>query len=315
MSAFDPHHDVQIGISDESCTQCGRCVTTCPRGLLVIDAGRVRTVDDLAARCILCGHCTAACEPGALRHSALSPEACPPADNVDLNDAQLERFLRHRRSIRRFRSAPVEPALVDRLLDIARYAPTGKNMQGVHYTVLTGRRIRQLEVATAGFYRRLIGRLTRPIGRHLVKLFAGARGLDSLIKGLPDLRRDVQRVDAGEPCYGHGAPVVIMVHGDELFPTMPEDCCFASYHLILAAESLGLGTCLIGYITSAAGREKAIRAAVELPAGHRIYSTVAVGWSAERFVRLIPRNPANVKRLGDQAPIAAETKRAPVPFQ
>ncbi len=184
------------------------------------------------------------------------------------------------------------------MLDIARYAPTGKNMQGVHYIVATGERIRRLEVAAAAFYRQLIGRLESPIGRKLIKFIAGAKGLEGLLLGLPDLRRDVERVERGEPCYCHGAPVVILIHGEKLYPTMPEDCCFASYHLILAAETLGLGTCLIGYITSAAARSPQIRNAVELPAAHQIYSTLAIGYSAERFGRLVPRHPPNVRTLG-----------------
>jgi len=297
MSVLDPTEEVRIEISADRCTRCGRCVATCPRCLLTREGDAIKTVEDLSERCIVCGHCVAVCEPDALRHSVLSVDAVPPVGEAELNDEQLERFLRRRRSIRRFKTTPVEPSKVDRLLDIGRYAPTGKNMQGVHYTVLTGQRIRQLEVAAASFYRQLGGRLESAIGRRLVGLFAGAKGLDGLLRGLPDMKRDVERVEGGEPCYCHGAPVVILIHGEKLYPTMPEDCCFASYHLILAAETLGLGTCLIGYITSAATRSKAIREAVELPADHQIYSTLAVGYSAERFFRLIPRRAANIRRL------------------
>ena len=79
---------------------------------------------------------------------------------------------------------------------------------------------------------------------------------------------------------------------------MHEDCSYAAYHLVLASETLGLGTCFIGYITAAAGRHRAVREAVELPAGHQVYSTVAIGYSAEKFVRLVPRQPAKVRHLG-----------------
>jgi len=296
MSAFDPAEHIRVEISAEQCNRCGRCVVTCPRRLLVREGDRVKPVDDLSDRCILCGHCVAVCEPGAVRHSAIPTEAAPLSEAVELTDQQLERFLRRRRSIRRFKPDPVEPAKIDRMLDIARYAPTGKNMQGVHHTVVTGEGIRQLEVVTAEFYRQLIRRLERPTGRWLVRLYAGAKGLDGLLKGLPDLKRDVERVDRGEAGYCHAAPVVVLVHGEKLYPTMPEDCSFAAYHLILAAETLGLGSCLIGYITSAAARSQPIRRVVELPPEHHIYSTVAIGYPAERFVRLVPRRPANVRK-------------------
>jgi hypothetical protein len=44
----------------------------------------------------------------------------------------------------------------------------------------------------------------------------------------------------------------------------------------------------------AAARSKTIRERVGLPKGHRVYASLAVGYPAERFFRLVPRNPPNV---------------------
>ncbi len=289
-----PSQTIEIMISNDRCTRCGRCVITCPRCMLVRDGERIRPVDDLS-NCLMCGHCVAVCEPDAIRHSSVPVDAAPPIGELELDDRVLERFLRRRRSIRRFRRDPVEPAKVERLIDIARYAPTGGNMQGVHYTVLTGDKVRHLEVATADFYRQLIRRLENPVGRVLVRLVVGAETLERLLKGVPDLKRDVARIERGEKGYCHNAPLVFLIHGGKLYPTMPEDCCFATYHLILAAETLGLGSCLIGFITSAAACNKTVHDLVGLPDGHHIYSTLAVGYPAERFFRLVPRNPPNIR--------------------
>jgi nitroreductase/Pyruvate/2-oxoacid:ferredoxin oxidoreductase delta subunit len=290
-----PSPTVAITIENERCTRCGRCLITCPRTLLVRDGERIHPVEDLS-NCLICGHCVAVCEPDAIRHSHVPLDAAPALGDLELNDQVLERFLRRRRSIRRFRRDPVEPAKIERLLDIARYAPTGGNVQGVHYTVLTGDEVRRLEVATAGFYRQLIRRLENPFGRLLVRAVVGPDGLERLVKGVPDLKRDVGRVDRNEKGYCHNAPVVFIVHGGRIYPTIPDDCCFATYHLILAAETLALGSCLIGFITQAAARSQAVREVVGLPKGHRIYSTLAVGYPAERFFRLVPRNPPNMQR-------------------
>jgi nitroreductase/ferredoxin len=286
---------VEIAVSSDLCTRCGRCVVTCPRGLLVREGEQIRPVHDLSL-CLLCGHCVAVCEPNAIRHSGVPIEQAPLLGELELNDQLLERFLRRRRSIRRFKRDPVEPAKLERLLDIARYAPTGGNVQGVHYMILTGGEVRQLEVATADFYRQLIRRLESPVGRVMVRLVVGAEALERLLQGVPDLKRDVGRVERGEKGYCHNAPLVIVIHGGKEYPTIPEDCCFATYHLILAAETLGLGSCLIGFITAAAARSKTIRDLVELPDGHHIYAALAVGYPTERFFRLVPRNPPNVRQ-------------------
>lgn len=294
MAGYDPS-DLMIQVEPEKCIRCGQCVATCPRKLIASQSEDVPVAEDLAL-CIECGHCVAACEPGALRHSSVAPEETVAIGDLELTVDDLERFLRRRRSIRRFKKQAVEPEKLDRMLDIARYAPTGKNKQAVHHAVLTGDRIRRLEVATAGFYRMLIGRVESPITRPLVALRAGKKTLEELRWGLPDLKRDVAGVEQGKPTYCHGAPVVVVIHG-ETSSTMHEDCSYAAYHLMLAAETLGLGTCLIGYITAAATRLRAVSDVAEVPAGHQVYSTVAIGYSAEKFFRLVPRRPANVRRL------------------
>lgn len=287
--------DIRIEIVADKCTRCGRCVTTCPRKLISQEGEDVHPVADLSL-CIECGHCVAVCEDDALQHSSIPADAAPAIDEFTLTDGQLERILRRRRSIRRFKSTAVEPDKLDRLFDVARYAPTGKNRQAVYHTVLTGERILRLEAATAGFYRKLIRWAQSPIGRFLVRRKAGRKTLDELIWGLPDMKRDVADVDRGEPTYCHGAPVVVVVHG-EPSSTMHEDCSYAAYHLILAADTLGLGTCLIGYVTAAAGQLRAVREVAEVPADHQVYSTVAIGYAAEKFHRLVPRRPANVRHL------------------
>ncbi|MBN1342258.1 MAG: nitroreductase family protein [Phycisphaerae bacterium] len=290
------HEDgARITISSETCTRCGRCIVTCPRKLLVREGDEVRSVADLSL-CIECGHCVAVCEPGALRHAAIAADATPDIGDLALTDVQLEQFLRRRRSIRKFKSKPVEPEKLDRLFDIARYAPTGKNRQGVLHTVLTADRIMTLERTAAQFYRKLIGRLESPIGRWLVGRVVGQKNLGELLWGLGDLKRDVEQVERGEPTYCHDAPVVVIVSG-EASSTIHEDCSYAAYHLMLAAETLELGTCLIGYITAAAARLKAVRDVAELPPDHQVYSTVAIGYPAERFYRLVPRREANVRHL------------------
>ena len=57
----------------------------------------------------------------------------PYAPAVELVDAVLAR-----RMVRDFDGGPVDPALVDRLLDLARRAPSAGNSQGTEFLVLEG---------------------------------------------------------------------------------------------------------------------------------------------------------------------------------
>lgn len=86
--------------------------------------------------CIACGHCVAVCSTGALdnRKSLLS-------EHVELDDlkvsspVEMEKFLRSRRSIRNYKKELVEQDVIEKLLDLARYAPTGVNRQGISFIV------------------------------------------------------------------------------------------------------------------------------------------------------------------------------------
>ena len=50
----------------------------------------------------------------------------------------FETAVRRRRMVRRFTDEPVDPDLLDRLLDLSRRAPSAGNSQGVAFVVLTG---------------------------------------------------------------------------------------------------------------------------------------------------------------------------------
>ena len=55
-----------------------------------------------------------------------------------MGSAPLETVIRRRRMTRDFSTAPVDPALIDELLEIARRAPSAGFAQGVHFVVLSG---------------------------------------------------------------------------------------------------------------------------------------------------------------------------------
>ncbi len=73
--------------------------------------------------------------------------ACPPE--------ALHAFLRSRRSVRRFAARPVPPALLRRLLDTARWAPSAHNRQPWRWVVLASSQARTaLAEAMAADFRR-----------------------------------------------------------------------------------------------------------------------------------------------------------------
>ena len=99
-------------IVDESkCKQDGICSDICPSR--IIGLGGKDKFPKIPTRlensCIQCGHCVSVCPHGALNHQLVPSASCPPIDSdLIIDDRQAEQFLRSRRSIRVFKNQVVE---------------------------------------------------------------------------------------------------------------------------------------------------------------------------------------------------------------
>src|SRR5437588_7974283 len=56
----------------------------------------------------------------------------------------VERIIRGRRATRHFRADPAPAGLLERLIDAARWAPSGYNLQPTHFVVVSDAEIRKL---------------------------------------------------------------------------------------------------------------------------------------------------------------------------
>ena len=121
-----------LTIDKEKCKQDGLCAADCPTAIIRFpgQGHYPELVSNAEAMCLRCGHCVAVCPHGALDHAQVHRSLCPPIDkDKALSEDQAEQFLRSRRSVRRFKDQPVAQATLQRLIEIARYAPTSSNMQ------------------------------------------------------------------------------------------------------------------------------------------------------------------------------------------
>jgi nitroreductase len=81
----------------------------------------------------------------------------------------------------------------------------------------------------------------------------------------------------------HGAPAVIVI-GSEPGASMPrEDAMLASQNILLAAHSMGLGTCLIGLAVKAMAQDRRMQASLGIPARETIHSVIALGHPDEKY--------------------------------
>lgn len=128
---------IEIAIDANVCKKCGSCARACPRAILQQE--EKGTVPEVVAleRCFGCGHCVAACPTGAILHSEYPEGTVHPIKAEILPDYdQVLELVRSRRSRRRYKDAPVERDVIEKVLDAARFAPSEHNVQDTEYVVV-----------------------------------------------------------------------------------------------------------------------------------------------------------------------------------
>ena len=266
----------------EKCNKDGFCVMACPTKVIQMESADEvpGPSDDFKDYCLECGHCAAVCPTGAFSLNWLRSEQCPPIrKEFILSEHQTEQFLRSRRSIRNFKDKPVERDKLEKLLEIACYAPSAKNNQPWYWTV----------VEDPTDTRRFAGMVIEWM-RSVIEQFPEQAEL----RGLP---RVVSAWDAGEERICRGAPHIIVVHGDKTYGFGAEDSALALSYLELYAPSIGLGSCWGGYFYSAVNAYPKLFEALGLPADHRAFGAVMVGYPKLKYQRLPLRNEPRVSYM------------------
>ena len=149
-----------LSVDAEKCNKCGMCIEECPGDLIKIigEDALPSWVRGAEIACLNCGHCVALCPTGALQLSSIPLLKCPPvAEELQATPEQLEQFLKSRRSIRAYKEESVDREKLVKLIDIARYAPSGHNGQPVQWLIIEKRdKVRELAQVTIDWLRELI---------------------------------------------------------------------------------------------------------------------------------------------------------------
>lgn len=276
----------RIQVDPEKCTACGTCSTACP-AIFVLEGEKVRTFDE--EHCTLCGHCLALCPVDAISIRELDPREFPEVpEDPKVSPETLAAFLRSRRSCRVFAEKEVPRKALEELIDMARYAPSGHNSQNFEFVVINNRRmVRTLAERTAVFYGNLYKMLSAPGVNVPPWLQAHMRGF----------RLNWEYYQAGKDRIFRGAPALIVIHALAENASSAQNCHLAMAHIMLQAHALGLGTCIIGYFTTAAERDPSIVRELEIPKENKIFTCCTVGYPVLKFRKLVQRQPPSVRWL------------------
>ena len=157
-----------------------------------------------------------------------------------------------RRSIRSYGQRQIAEEELGLILDAGLHAPTAKNTQGCIFTVLQGKALE-----------RLGGAITKSM-------------LDMVKRGILNAP-----IDETYCCYYH-APTLIVVSEDRENQNGYGDCSCALENMMIAASSLGLGSCWINQVRPVCDdpHVRSVLSSFGLPESHIPYGSAAIGYPA-----------------------------------
>jgi nitroreductase/NAD-dependent dihydropyrimidine dehydrogenase PreA subunit len=263
-----------ITINQETCTKCGLCTQMC--GMIWgKEGGYPRQVPNTDEFCMRCGHCVGICPTGALMHKEMPPDQTPViARSLDVSFKQATQLIKGRRSIREYQDKDVLKEVIEQIIDVARYAPTGHNMQEVQWLVINDRvKMQQIKTIGAEWLRFVMKN-----NKQMAALFAGI----------------IQQLDEGKDVFLQGAPATVLAFSQKDNPMHAIECGIALGYFELAAKAAGLGTCWAGFFYMCAQTYPDMIKALDLPEGYTPYGGLMVGYPKYMYHRIPARKPARI---------------------
>lgn len=267
-----------IEVNTEACIKCGLCIGACPTRVLTM--GEKGPEEIMAQNCIACGHCVAICPT-----KAINNERTPLDKQVELTEwspldkKTAQQFLRSRRSIRCYKDTPVPKDKLLELVEIARFAPTASNGQGISYIIINDKEI--------------LKKVTRVIIEWMeAEVLKGPKSHWSF-----PLHISVYREKEMDSIL-RDAPHLILAMAKRDFARGRENTIFSLAYLELFAPSLGLGSCWAGLVEACifAGYAPLLEL-FNVPKDKVITGAVMTGYPKYKFKRLTDRNPLDVQWL------------------
>jgi Fe-S-cluster-containing hydrogenase component 2 len=241
----------EIRINKEKCTGCGKCVEVCKDFSLILKDNKVVISENPAFGCIGCGHCMAICPTGAIQifGRTISPNdlfTLPPVDNATDFD-QLMGLFKRRRSIREFLDKPVEPEIIEKILDAAKTSPMGLPPSDVNVLILDSKEKTRAFAKDFCEYLKKMRWFVSSWFLTFMRPFWGKENAE-IFKGFvkPLFDGYIKNMEKGINLVNYDAPLAMYFYGSPY--TDPADPIVAASTAMYAAESLGLGTCMLGAV-------------------------------------------------------------------
>lgn len=166
-------------------------------------------------------------------------------------------IIKTRRCVREFREDAISNEDIKFLIDCARYAPSGFNLQPWSFLVIKNKDS-LLKLSESG-------------KKAMIPILEPMKNAD---KKASDFL--VFLKTKGTSLF-YNAPLLVIIFGNKNAPTVDFDCAMAAQNMMLAAHSKGIGSCWIGGLQPALMDEKILKE-IGAPQGYKAVAPLIFGY-------------------------------------
>jgi len=293
----EKQHDSGNMIDHDRCKGCKLCMDVCPVNM--IGANEEGTVDFIPERekiCLKCGQCMAVCPNDAVKVASYTYED----DFVRLtpHDVDYERyinFISTRRSVRNFKSKPLEKEVIEKILSSLCYAPYGAEPNKVEITVVNDRsRIEEMLPLAEKFLDDIVGWVESPIVSRIIKHKKGVETFNTIKNHLyPMAKLENYKLKYGDRIT-RGAPALMVFHADEGAEEHTNNSLIYATYAMLAIHSLGLGGSMNGIMPAAINKVKEIKKLFGIPDKHEAIISIMFGYPKYKYEKVVIRRKKSI---------------------
>jgi nitroreductase len=165
--------------------------------------------------------------------------------------------IKTRRSVREYKDDDVPDEDIRFLIDCARYAPSGFNMQPWSFLVIKNKEVMR--------------KLSEMGKSSMIPLLEPFRDASDRVA---DYLMFLKRKDTD---MFYNAPVLVIILGNKNSATADFDCAMAAQNMMLAAHSMGIGSCWIGGVLPALKDDEVLKE-LGAPEGYKAVAPLIFGY-------------------------------------
>jgi nitroreductase len=182
--------------------------------------------------------------------------------------------IKKRRSVRAYEPKPIPRDVLDAVIEAGNEAPSGMNSQPWRFVVIEDREAKKKLLAAA---------------------MPKAKAITEKVKDIDPERYEAIKkryVELPDPVY-YSAPAIVFVIGNGMYAE--HSCPLACENMMLAAYSLGLGSCWVGFGAMVTD-DPEVRRLLELQEGDAIFGPILLGYPRTSPPRP-PKKDPKIRRI------------------